>query len=130
MDSKSAVRVRVGDEVVAQCFSQKDLCPLCLCGLVTKPLFSHRVPGTSTEFVLCWVPFPVEGKREAVAGGEHHTRSVKCINLPLRALIMIQVNCCAKGFELMQKPGKIWLLSGSGMMMGAQMDLESAQGFQ
>lgn len=77
--------------------SHRRICAPFAFGLVTKPLFSHRVPGTSTEFVLCWVPFPVEGKREAVAGGEHHTRSVKCINLPLRALIMIQVNCCAKG---------------------------------
>lgn len=104
--------------------------PLPLCGLVTKPLFSHRVPGTSTEFVLCLVPFPVEGKREAVAGGEHHTCTVKCINLPLRALITTQVNCCAKGYELMQKPGKIWLLSGSGMMMGAQMGLSQLKAFQ
>lgn len=66
MGSTSAVRLRVEDEVVAQLFFTEGFLPLPLCGLVTKYLFSHHVPGSNTEFFWCLVPFPVEGKREAV----------------------------------------------------------------
>lgn len=52
MDSKSAMRLRVEDEVVAQLFFTKGFVhPLPLCGLVAKSLFSHPVPGSSAEFV-------------------------------------------------------------------------------
>lgn len=48
------------------CFPQKGSCPpLPLCGLITKSLFSHHVPGSNSEFVGCVVPVPAGGKREA-----------------------------------------------------------------
>lgn len=84
MDGEFAVRLRVEDEVVAQLFSTEGfVSPLPLCGLVTKSLFSHPVPGSNTEFV--WCLSQQEGRGRLCAGGEHDSHPVKCINLPLRA---------------------------------------------
>lgn len=83
MDSKSAVRVRAEDEVVAQLsLSQKDLCPLCLYGVWLLSLCSLTMFLGATLNLLCvWCPSQWKGRGRLCAASEHHTRPVKCINL-------------------------------------------------
>lgn len=98
------------------------LCSLLLSRGLLANLISGILGISTLSFVAFVSPFLVGCRRPSV-DVDHHTSPLKCVNLLLRACRVIEVKCCAQGHKWKQKPGKSWLLAGSGVRTELQVNL-------